>query len=78
MQTWEWIVIVVILVGAVVFTLAWWKIADKWADQEHKRFGPSKPGAPTDRVVIRMPKPGEAPVPPEAPHATQSTPHLPQ
>jgi len=60
MQTWEWVVIIVILVGAVVFTLGWWWIADKWADGEHKRFGEPKVVKPEDRVVIKMPKPGEA------------------
>lgn len=63
MQTWEWVVVGVILVGAVVFTLAWWWIADKWADAEHKRFGEPKVVKPEDRVVIRMPKPGEAQAP---------------
>ena len=59
MQTWEWIVIAVITVGAVVFTLVWWRIADKWADAEHKRFGTPKDQSPQDRIVIKMPKPGE-------------------
>ena len=27
----EWGVVLVILVGAFIFTLAWWKIADRWA-----------------------------------------------
>lgn len=68
MQTWEWVVIIVILVGAVVFTLAWWRIADKWADKEHKRFGSPKATDPADRVVIRMPKPGEPDgTPPDSP-----------
>ncbi len=59
MQTWEWVVIIVILVGAVAFTLVWWKIADKWADKEHRRFGAPKAIKPEDRVVIKIPKPGE-------------------
>jgi len=59
MQTWEWAVVIVILVGAVVFTLAWWKIADKWADKEHQRFGPSKPAPPENRVIIKFPPSGQ-------------------
>lgn len=58
MQTWEWVVIIVILVGAVVFTLAWWKIADKWADKEHRRFGGSK-SDPADQIVIKFPGPDD-------------------
>lgn len=49
----EWGVVVVILVGALVFTLAWWKIADRWADSEHKRFGRGKSAEPVERVVIK-------------------------
>lgn len=29
-----------VLVVLTVLTLAWWKIGDQWADNEHKRFGP--------------------------------------
>ncbi len=61
METWEWIVVVVILVGAVVFTLGWWKIADRWADREHRRFGRSNKRENTDAVVIKMPRRDENP-----------------
>jgi hypothetical protein len=51
----EWLVVGIVLVGALIFTLLWWKLADKWADAEHKRFkrGP-KPDEP-ERVVIKKP-----------------------
>jgi hypothetical protein len=29
---------VVALVGGSAFVLLWWRIADNWADEEHKRF----------------------------------------
>jgi len=51
----EWGVVLVILVGAFIFTLAWWKIADRWADSEHKRFGRGKSAEPVERVVIKKP-----------------------
>ena len=52
METWEWVVIGAVLAGAVIFTLAWWWLADKWADSEHKRFK-GKSGPPVERVVIK-------------------------
>lgn len=53
MKPWQWVVTLVITVGAVFFTLAWWKLADKWADAEHKRFGGSKKGDGKEHVVIK-------------------------
>ncbi len=29
----------ILAVGAAVFTLAWWKLGDQWADDEYKKFG---------------------------------------
>ncbi len=55
----EWGVVLVILVGALIFTLAWWKIADRWADSEHKRFGRGKSAEPVDRVVIKKARVGD-------------------
>lgn len=43
---------VVIIIGAVPATLWWWRIADRWADSEHKRFKPKE--EPSD------PNPGAA------------------
>ena len=40
------IIVLCVLIG-VPGTLLWWRIADKWADSEHKRF-PEKP-TPSDR-----------------------------
>jgi len=49
----EWGVVLIVVVGALVFTLAWWKIADRWADSEHKRFGRGKNAETIERVVIK-------------------------
>ncbi|MEK6703224.1 MAG: hypothetical protein AABZ53_13240 [Planctomycetota bacterium] len=43
----------IFLVLSVVAILVWWKLADQWVDDEHKRF---KRGAPEDqppKIVIR-------------------------
>ena len=37
-----WIVMALVIVLSVPVTLAWWKIADRWADEEHRRFGRDK------------------------------------
>lgn len=43
---------VVIAVLGVPFILLWWKIADQWADEEHRRLGRAKPPeGPAPRVV---------------------------
>lgn len=39
-------IIVLCVVLGVPGTLLWWRIADKWADAEHKRF-PTRPHAPS-------------------------------
>lgn len=39
------------LVTGTVFTLYWWKVADKWADAEHKRFRVKEDTR--ERVVVR-------------------------
>ncbi len=44
-------VIVLILVGGTAFTLWWWRIADRWADSEHKRFKVKQD--PRERVVVK-------------------------
>lgn len=43
--------IVLALVGGTAFTLWWWKIADRWADAEHKRFKVKED--PRPKVVVR-------------------------
>lgn len=46
-----WIIIGLVVVIGIPFTLWWWKLADKWADREHKRF---KVKTDTrERVVIK-------------------------
>jgi hypothetical protein len=56
MRFWEWAVIIAVVIGALVFTLAWWKIADRWADHEHKRFGRKTPaGDGPERIVLKNP-----------------------
>lgn len=62
----EWQIILIItavfMILGVPFTLWWWKIADRWADDEKKRFK-VKPDN-RERVVL---KPGTgAPAAPDA------------
>lgn len=43
-----------VIVLGVPFLLVWWKLADRWADEEHKRFrGARKPEGPAPTVVSR-------------------------
>lgn len=56
------IVLVLIFVIGIPFTLWWWKMADRWADAEHKRFKPKADAEPVDRVVIKT-TPAHAPGP---------------
>ncbi len=42
----------VIVVG-IPFMLIWWKIADTWADSEHKRFKSREHKGPEPQVVSR-------------------------
>jgi hypothetical protein len=42
----------IIIIG-IPFTLWWWKVADQWADSEHKRFKPKTDER--ERVVIKKP-----------------------
>jgi|GEM_PF-1298478 len=44
----------VILVGGGIVTVAWWRIADRWADAEHKRFKPKSSGESdeSDKPVV--------------------------
>ncbi|MBK7403112.1 MAG: hypothetical protein IPJ41_00415 [Phycisphaerales bacterium] len=44
--------LLVILLG-VPFVLIWWRIADRWADDKHKRFAPPKDAGPAPTVVKR-------------------------
>lgn len=50
----EMIIVMVLVVAiGIPFTLWWWRIADRWADTEHKRF---KVKADTrERIVVRSP-----------------------
>lgn len=43
---------VVALILGTPFVLIWWKVADRWADDEHKRFKVKDPG-PAPTVVKR-------------------------
>lgn len=52
---WTEIIVIGAIVGVltVVGTVAWWKLADRWVDEEHKRFK-TKPGqSRSDAVVIK-------------------------
>ncbi|MCA9287132.1 MAG: hypothetical protein KDA05_01020 [Phycisphaerales bacterium] len=52
-------IIVLCVVIGVPGTLLWWKIADQWADAEHKRFPVKKGRAETpagpEPTVVEMP-----------------------
>ncbi|GIK18599.1 MAG: hypothetical protein DYG93_06355 [Leptolyngbya sp. PLA2] len=53
---------VVVAVLGVPFILLWWKIADQWADEEHRRFGRTKPPeGPAPRVVRGFDAPAGTP-----------------
>lgn len=45
-----WAVLIVVL--GVPFVLIWWRVADRWADDKHKRFKPRDTG-PAPTVVKR-------------------------
>ncbi|MFA6045930.1 MAG: hypothetical protein WC718_13185 [Phycisphaerales bacterium] len=48
-----WAVMALIIIIGIPFTLWWWKVADQWADSEHKRFKPKTDER--ERVVIKKP-----------------------
>lgn len=52
---WTEIIVISSVIGVltVIGTIAWWKLADRWVDEEHKRFR-AKPADPSaqERVVI--------------------------
>ena len=48
----------IIIIG-IPFTLWWWKVADQWADSEHKRFKPKTDDR--ERVTIKNPPPPSDP-----------------
>ncbi|MDX2146975.1 MAG: hypothetical protein SFZ23_05585 [Planctomycetota bacterium] len=64
-----WVVIAAILILGPVFTYWWWKIADRWADAEHRRFRaqPDQPLQEENRVVIRDEPVNPPPPAPDAP-----------
>lgn len=51
------VTIALALAGGTLFTLWWWKQADKWADGEHKRFKVKED--PRPKVVVKS-EPSEA------------------
>lgn len=44
--------ILALIVGSV-FVIIWWKVADQWADEEHKRFKDKADDGPAPTVVRR-------------------------
>ncbi len=44
---------VVTLIGGSAFVLVWWRLADNWADDEHKRFKKVRDEGPEPTVVKR-------------------------
>lgn len=54
-----YVVSALIIVIGVPFVLYWWKFADRWAAEEHKRFG-RKPGpSVSEDVVVKSPGTGQ-------------------
>jgi hypothetical protein len=58
-----WLVIVVAaitLVGTLIGTLAWWRLADRWAESEHPGRPPRRPvrTGSEPRVIRRDEPPG--------------------
>lgn len=60
-----WTCIALTVLLGVPFILLWWRDMDKWANDEHKRFKPSKPELPARTLVVAWPSP-QQPVP--SPH----------
>lgn len=46
-----WTVMALVVVIGIPFTLWWWKLADRWADSEHKRFK-DKPDT-REKIVVK-------------------------
>jgi hypothetical protein len=44
--------VLTLIVGSV-FVIIWWRIADQWADEEHKRFKDKPDDGPAPTVVKR-------------------------
>lgn len=59
LDTLMWTCLVLVLVLGPLFTLWWWKIGDKWADAEHKRFH-EKPDT-REKVVMKSARDDNAP-----------------
>lgn len=51
-----------LLVLSVVSILIWWKLADQWVDEEHKRFKtPAQNPDQSAKIVIRRDEPDDKP-----------------
>lgn len=44
---------IVVLALGVPFVLLWWRVADRWADEEHKRFRSGARGGDATPTVVR-------------------------
>ncbi|MBI1190132.1 MAG: hypothetical protein GC200_05550 [Tepidisphaera sp.] len=69
-----WFIMALIVIFGIPFTLWWWKIADQWADAEHKRFKPKTDTreriqikSPTSASSKPLPEPGGQAAPDNAP-----------
>lgn len=53
---WTEIIVIGSVVGVltVIGTVAWWKLADRWVDEEHKRFKTRPERHASDAVVVRL------------------------
>jgi len=48
------VICVLVVVVGIPFTLWWWKLADRWADAEHKRFATTTTDV-REKIVVRTP-----------------------
>ena len=58
METLQWVVAGIVLIGATAFVLVWWRIGDRWADEEHRKFPQKRsPHEGKEKIVIKSSKP---------------------
>lgn len=58
METLQWVVAGIVLIGATAFVLVWWRIGDQWADEEQRKFPKKRsPHEGKEKIVIKSSKP---------------------
>jgi len=48
-----WVVMAIVVAVGVPFVLLWWRVADRWADGEHKRFKQERDDR--EKIVVKQP-----------------------